>query len=266
MKICSVCKTEKDESEFSPNRARRESGNGHWEGRRPECKPCFNRISSDLSRKRWVDKNKLHWKSHNPYQDPHNGRFEKICSYCSTLKHIREFSIHRQSTDGLNQYCKTCFNELNSENRKTWRKNNLDKARKSSRESMNRTGRNRSLYAKMTQFKKRNIKLGFGDLKFTYKELVDWNYNQKRECYYCSCPESLIKTGLWSHRKHAGSTRQLTFDRKNNNIGYELDNLCLACDPCNVAKSNIFNEQDFIEIAQKYIKPMWQRVAKEGGA
>ena len=42
-------------------------------------------------------------------------------------------------------------------------------------------------------------------------------------------------------------------------VGYTPDNIAMCCMPCNSVKSNIFTEQEMLEIADKYIKPKRQR-------
>ena len=77
---------------------------------------------------------------------------------------------------------------------------------------------------------------------------TEWYNLQKKQCHYCGVSaEELKKTG----RKK----NMLTIDRKNNAIGYRLDNICLACFRCNNMKSNFFTEAEWGEICEKYVKP-----------
>jgi hypothetical protein len=51
----------------------------------------------------------------------------------------------------------------------------------------------------------------------------------------------------------------LTIDRKDNNFGYTSKNIVLACDICNVVKSNIFTEKEMLEIG-KIIKKRYKNL------
>ncbi len=205
-----------------------------------------------------------YWNIHDPYIEPWKGELEKRCASCGLVKDIREFNVARKERRGLNSYCKQCIAERAKNNPQysaKWRKNNPEKANKYSREWMRKSGYNSSLKQKRGQFRVRNIKSGFGELDFSYEELIEWNKKQLRRCHYCHCPEEIVLSGKWNRRKyHDKRTETLTFDRKDNDKGYELSNLCLACDVCNVVKGNIFGEVDFMEIAQKYIKPKWKKL------
>lgn len=57
----------------------------------------------------------------------------------------------------------------------------------------------------------------------------------KQKCFYCEGPLPETKVGL---------------DRKNNNIGYTLDNVVPCCRYCNQLKSNIFNFSEFVEFSK----------------
>lgn len=90
----------------------------------------------------------------------------------------------------------------------------------------------------------------------TRKELKNKLQNkQGKTCYYCGISEDEF-IRIWGiFYKTRG--RKLEIDRKDNNKGYIFDNCALACAICNNAKSNKFNEEEFIEIG-KNIKRVWQ--------
>ena len=46
----------------------------------------------------------------------------------------------------------------------------------------------------------------------------------------------------------------LTFDRKDNNEGYTIDNLALSCRRCNLMKGDWLTYEQTLEIANKYFK------------
>ena len=78
------------------------------------------------------------------------------------------------------------------------------------------------------------------------REFEDWFNNQELKCHYCGA--DLIKEATRSTQ----SPFDLTIDRKDNNKGYILDNIIMACKRCNLVKTDIFTEQEMIEIATKY--------------
>jgi len=77
---------------------------------------------------------------------------------------------------------------------------------------------------------------------------TEWYNSQNKHCHYCGISAEELK--LTGRKKN-----MLTIDRKNNTIGYRLDNICLACFRCNNMKSNFFTEQEWVEICDKYVKP-----------
>lgn len=66
-------------------------------------------------------------------------------------------------------------------------------------------------------------------------ELID------KPCYYCN--------NELGEKSKTGSG----LDRKDNNLGYEIDNVVTCCTFCNKLKSNIFNEKEMIAIANMII-------------
>ncbi len=68
-------------------------------------------------------------------------------------------------------------------------------------------------------------------------------------CYYCGI-------GLSTNGNRAA---QISVDRKDNSIGYTIENIELCCQRCNTIKGNIFTAEEMSEIAHKYIKPKLQK-------
>lgn len=66
--------------------------------------------------------------------------------------------------------------------------------------------------------------------KLSYKKFERWYNNQDQKCEYCN--RIILKIP---------NIKRLTIDRTNNNKGYTLNNIVLACNICNKVKSNIFN-------------------------
>jgi len=80
------------------------------------------------------------------------------------------------------------------------------------------------------------------------EDFTKWLQATPRACYYCGVSEETLKL---SKRKKS----YMTVDRRDNSKGYSLDNICLACQRCNYFKSNFFREGEWLEIAERFIKP-----------
>lgn len=81
-----------------------------------------------------------------------------------------------------------------------------------------------------------------------------WYDKQKKECVYCGIPIERLPI----NDKDPRSTKRLSIDRKNNKIGYEIDNIVFSCVRCNFIKSDILSYKEMKEIGQKYFRPRWQ--------
>ncbi len=100
---------------------------------------------------------------------------------------------------------------------------------------------------------------GRSKANFSQEAFVSWDKKQERKCFYCDLPEELInKIELFSKKIGRGRHYRLTIDRCDNNRGYYLDNMVLACPICNQTKGYAFGKEEFRELAQKYIKPKWE--------
>lgn len=170
----------------------------------------------------------------------------KICPKCKReLPATSEFfGNDKKSKDKLQYQCRKCQKEY----RENHKEEIAERHKKYSKTSI-------GIYAKTkARAKARNI-----PFKFTKEEFVKWYEQQKQQCVYCDILKELLKPlelGRKDQRNH------LTIDRKNNNKGYVIDNICLACDKCNTVKNDIFTFKQMREIAQKYIKPIWQQRLK----
>lgn len=101
---------------------------------------------------------------------------------------------------------------------------------------------------------KRNAKMRGLECLITKDLFKTWWSCQDQRCVYCDIPvERLAVTDLG--KKLA---KRLSIDRIDNDKGYIIGNLALACLRCNFIKSNLFSFQEMREIGQKYIKPKWQ--------
>jgi len=70
----------------------------------------------------------------------------------------------------------------------------------------------------------------------------------EQECYYCG---NIAETVWKSHRKENNTVVYNGVDRKDNSLGYTLENSCSCCKKCNYIKNNIGIE-DFKNIVIKW--------------
>lgn len=154
----------------------------------------------------------------------------KTCTRCGEPKHITEFSRHRRSPDGRAWQCKEC----NSKRAKIWR---------STPEGIYQNIKGRTNHYKRTTF------------ELDKEEFIQWYITEKRVCHYCSIPEDALY--LLRPRFRVKSSR-LTVDRKDNDQGYFLENLVLACCQCNSIKCDELTHDEMFEFGQKYLRPKWE--------
>ncbi|KKT68115.1 MAG: Restriction endonuclease PacI [Candidatus Uhrbacteria bacterium GW2011_GWF2_44_350] len=76
------------------------------------------------------------------------------------------------------------------------------------------------------------------DFEISAEDFVDWYSAQPKTCHYCG-----------REFKDKFDTK---IDRKDARGGYRPGNLVLACFMCNRLKSDIFTEEEWFEIVQKY--------------
>lgn len=87
------------------------------------------------------------------------------------------------------------------------------------------------------------------DFNIEDHEFDEWLNAQEKQCVYCGIHEKELQC------KQDKKQRRLTVDRKNNSIGYCLDNICLACFRCNNSKSNFFSYEEWMTVAKQFIRP-----------
>lgn len=151
----------------------------------------------------------------------------KTCTKCRKVKPLSEFPIYNGK---VNSHCKQCRRDYGARYRNTPK-------------GIYHNIKNREALRKRKPF------------KITEEEFLKWFEVQSKQCYYCGIS--------WENahlmRKHFGAHGvQLSVDCMENDKGYVLGNIVLACDRCNFIKSNIFTSREMKEIGEKFIKPKWQ--------
>jgi len=84
-------------------------------------------------------------------------------------------------------------------------------------------------------------------LNISRGSFINWYNSQKKICIYCNITEANWQKGKDSLRK---LYYRLQVDRKNNNIGYSLRNIVLACPRCNLIKSDFFDYKQMLKIGR----------------
>jgi hypothetical protein len=177
----------------------------------------------------------------------------KICSKCKKELPITEF--HKGTNkDGLHCWCKLCNKKFREtaeygEYYRTYKKQYYKKHKK---EILKQVKKYQNSY-KYKEYQKSakavyralvsSAKIRHIELFMTEKDFINWYNSQEQKCYYCSRNLKQIQQDNHYHR-----TNKLTIDRKNNDKGYTLDNIVLACWICNNVKSNLFNEIEMLII------------------
>jgi len=161
----------------------------------------------------------------------------KACTLCGVIKPLSSFSKHRLTKDGHAYQCRKC----NEARAKIWRKT-------PSGIFSNIKGRNR--------FYKKNGSYMYKPLVISKVEFIKWHNAQPKICVYCDLEEENLKHLHGPLHRRAS---RLTIDCVDNDLGYVMENLVLACDRCNYVKANVFSFGEMREIAQKYLKTRWQK-------
>jgi len=178
----------------------------------------------------------------------------KKCSNCKIIKEDFEFYYNKKATSKLTSWCKECSAKKHgTKEYKEYCKNYYDKNKelisKKSKEFYQKNRElilfknrknNRTLNSRYLQYKtgakKRN-------LSFKISKKVFQNFTEKNQCYYCGINDIDCVKGY------------LGIDRKDNNIGYEINNLVSCCYECNKMKHN-HTEESFKKLIIKIYNNM----------
>ena len=160
----------------------------------------------------------------------------KTCTKCGVEKPLTEFGKHRLSKDGHAYRCKEC-------------------ARKHSNAySITSAGIYNQIKGRSNFYKRKGSKF-YKPLNISKEDFIKWYESQERICVYCDIPEEKMKLIA---EDFDGRVSRLQVDSMNNDIGYELGNIVLACHRCNFIKLNFLTFDEMYEFGHKYLKPKWQ--------
>lgn len=93
-------------------------------------------------------------------------------------------------------------------------------------------------------------------LTLSYEEFVP--LTSAHACSYCGEP---LEWSMYSPQKGCGMKHQL--DRKDNNLGYTLDNVAVCCTSCNYAKGSRYTHEEWVcmTVALKEFRDGRKRIA-----
>lgn len=138
----------------------------------------------------------------------------QTCPRCKIEKELNFFCNDKARNNGKYVYCRSCASKI----RKT---------------------PGGIFYELKGKAKGRGISF---ELKLT--EFVDWYKKQPKKCVYCDSSE-----------KNAAKFRfnqyhRLTIDRKDNTVGYTINNILLCCYQCNAVKCDVLTYSEMIKVGK----------------
>jgi len=146
----------------------------------------------------------------------------KICVCCKIEKSFTDFCADKRAKDSLYSYCKVC----KAIKVKEKRKKNPEKTKEQTKKD------NHSISGKYQTYKASAKKR---DMVFDLTK-EDFKTFWQKPCHYCDSP--IEKIGI---------------DRKDNSIGYTLDNCLSCCNICNFGK-NIRTYEQYVEHCKRIAK------------
>lgn len=92
------------------------------------------------------------------------------------------------------------------------------------------------------------------DFKLGKNQFIEWHKNQEQKCSYCNLTIEEIRLLPPPFNRENGR-RRFSIDRKDNDIGYTVDNIALSCFTCNTIKNNFLTYEEMIKIGKDIIEP-----------
>ena len=167
----------------------------------------------------------------------------KTCTKCEVKKPLSAFGKHRLCKDGLNPECKECNKKRSREYSKT-------------ASGLFTLLKGRQTYARTHLGKKdRGYHLNPKPITISREEFITWYNSQSKFCTYCGISEDLLGT---TNDKYNDKNMRLTIDCKDNEAGYAVGNLVLACSRCNSIKSDFFTHEEMLYIGQNFVRLKWE--------
>lgn len=148
------------------------------------------------------------------------------CKLQGQLQSLNEFYLVKNKKDGLDSWCKTCKSEVGCEYSKVQRQNNHEAILK--QEHIKRQMPKGKFKLYRDKAKERNLAFNL-----TFNEfMLFW----QKPCHYCGF--DVLTIGL---------------DRKDNTLGYTVENVVSCCPECNTAKFDLFTYKEMVSIIGRAI-------------
>lgn len=176
---------------------------------------------------------------------------KKTCSRCKREKTIDCFTKDKYALDKLDYWCRECKKTYQSSKRGKKamnRYNNSLKGKKTAKKYYysNKGQKRYRNYSQTPEGIYAHIKGGAKHRNIifiiTKEEFINWYNTQEKRCVYCN------RTEQEAIKDKDGKYKRLSIDRKDNNKGYELNNIVLSCHKCNTIKSEIFTYEQMIRV------------------
>ena len=161
---------------------------------------------------------------------------KKECAGCKKIKSFSEYHKNEKAWDKYKSYCKDCRNE--------WRRTYTKTASYIYNKLQERSKLKHMPICSKEEFKK-------------------WYNLQEKICVYCSIPQKFIPLLNHKHRNGYVNKIRLEIDRADNDKGYLLTNLLLACPMCNETKGRLIDSPRMFRIG-KILTEIWKEQIKGG--
>ena len=109
-----------------------------------------------------------------------------------------------------------------------------------------------------TSLKNRNRK----DFCLDKDDFISWYEKQVQKCSYCGLTLKQIRELPYPYNRKNGLIK-FSIDRKDNSIGYRINNICLSCFTCNTIKNNFLTHNEMKKIGEIILKPKFKKILKE---
>ena len=171
----------------------------------------------------------------------------KICSKCKKRLPIIDF-YNGNDKNGFDYRCKDCHKKYAIKNNKriiSYRKvYNMKNKKKIALHDRIYSLSPEGIYSHI----KSGAKIRKMSFKLTKEQFISWYNKQEQKCHYCK--RTIKQIDKIRNRKYD----RLSIDRKDNDKGYELDNIVLGCMVCNTIKWNIFTYKEMLQVGKILIK------------
>lgn len=185
------------------------------------------------------------------------------CTQCSIVKSFDNFLSSEQKWRSARKNKSLCWSCYKENKNNSYNKNRLKK-RNQFKENLEKgllKIDSNYLYKKMKNSSKfSSTKLVDKSSNITKDDFLNWYSKQNEQCNYCGIDHEtyFVKKPIYKNNNYLKRILKFSIDRKDSTVGYVLTNIALSCPLCNYVKGFFFNEKEFKEIANQYIKPLYE--------